>query len=304
MDINKYINAFGKYGPIYASGFTNHLPMAQYSLYALGCDESNIRSFSDNYIKHTNLVEINDYNLVGNSFDDNKGNTGAYGSYVTYFTNELEIKETKRVVGESLNKLSKGMSTSLFHCIIRLSFAVKSDNKGEIIRALAYFSSSYTAHDVDAKAIKSENLYKDLSLFMKNQDEYFYLEEKVDIKELKLLDGLCDLYLSTASFVVLHTITAFEALTSLKAYFYDYDRALDIFTIGVLGWLKRASREKVTNVTVEEKASFEEMKEVICSVKDAHTIKLLYSSEVLYNRFANEKLKKVAKLKLKIDHGL
>jgi hypothetical protein len=49
---------------------------------------------------------------------------------------------------------------------------------------------------------------------------------------------------------------------------------------------------------------FDEMKDLICGISDVHSIKLLYSTEVLYKRVGMDKLKKVACIKLKLDHGL
>jgi hypothetical protein len=304
MDINDYINHYGKYGPIYGSGFSNHLPVVLYALHAMGCGDESIESLSRKYIEERELIEISVFQKGIGSIGDKLGQNDAYTSYLLYFEEEIRKTGMKVVVKKCLDELEKGLGTSLFHAVIRLSFGLTADNEEEVTRALAYLESSYDAVDVDYK--KTESIYTgdELFNFLKHHDQYFCLKGTADEKERALLDALCELYLSTGSFVVLHTITGFEAFVNLRDHFRDYSKALDNYTLNVLRWLKRVTERDIKDILIDREMGFDEMKSLICGIFDVHSIKLLYSTEVLFEKFGLDKLKRVARLKLKIDHAL
>lgn len=304
MDTNKYINQFGKYGPFVDRGHTNHLPMVQMAFSSLGCSDEALIALTEKYIQSNNLETVTDFSPSTSSFQAALGHKEAYGSYVTYFKNEMASKSSKRVVSESLNKLKEGIGAGLFHALIRLSFAVGADNKEEIIRSLAYLASAYQELGVKGRAIKNEVAKNEFTRFIREQDGYFILTGSIEDKEATLLDALCGMYISTGSFFVLHTITGFEALNTLKAYFDDYKEAIDIFTLSVLLWLERVSESDYKKLLFNQVTSFDELEKHICGITETHTIKLLYSAEVLYKRFSNEKIKQVAYVKFQLDHGL
>lgn len=302
--INDLINEYGKYGPSYGPGYSNHLPMAQYALYGLGCNEDAIRSFSNKYMAGRDLKIADDTGVFLSSIRGCLGQRDTYASYVTYFEDLVLKKDVKQVVKETLNTLRYGIGSALFHGMIRLSYAVTAENKEEIIRALAYLASHYTTVDVETKTIPPSILRPELARFIKDKTDYFLIdcleEEKIQV----ILDGVLDLYLATCSFVVLHMVTGFEALMNLKDYFEDFDKALDIFTISLLNAMRRVSEDDYKTISYKVMKDFDELKTHLHTVNDAHTIKLLYSSERLYKTFENEKLKKVARLKFAYDHHI
>jgi hypothetical protein len=304
MDINAYINRYGKYGPIYGPGFSNHLPMAFYALHAMACGDESMESLSRKYIEERELIETSVSQKVIGSIGDMLGQSDAYTSYLLYFEEEIRKNGMKVVVKKCLDELAKGLGSSLFHAVIRLSFGLTADNEEEVTRALAYLASSYDAVDVDYKTIESNVAGDELFSFIKHHDQYFCLTGTADEKERVLLDALCELYLSTGSFVVLHTITGYEAIVNLRGYFTDYSKALDNYTLNVLRWLKRVTERDIKDILIDREMEFDEMKSLICGISDVHSIKLLYSTEVLFEKFGLDKLKRVARLKLKIDHGL
>ncbi len=298
MKINEYVNQYGEYGPFVDNGHTNHLPMVQYAFKSLGCNDEALVALTKGYVRMNNLEKVADYTLLSSSFGANLGRKEAYGSYVTYFTEELKRSDQKVVISKTLHALQNRIGAGLFHALIRLSYAVVAENKEEIIRSLAFLAcgdqeQTVKGHEIDGAVASTE-----FKRFIREHQGYFYLSGDTEAKESALLDALCEVFLSTGSFYVLHTITGFEALNTLKTYFEDYDGAIDSFTTSVLRWLKRVSIDEYKTRILDQGMGFDEMKNRICNITETHTIKLLYSAEVLYGRFLNEKLKRVAQVRL------
>jgi hypothetical protein len=270
----------------------------------MGCREEYLETLSSTYIKEKDLHKVLDYPNNIKSIEDKLGLNDTYGSYVTYFKGKIRYEGQKAVVMECLNELNEGLGSSLFHAIIRLSFAITAGNEEEVVRSLAYFACAYEPVTVEYTSIENKSADDEFISFVKEHDKYFCLSGTPDEKEQVLLNSLCQLYILTGSFVILHTITGFEALVNLKDYFEDYNKAIDNYTVSVLRWLKRVTIKDFKDILIDREMDFDEMKNLICDITDVHSIKLLYSSEVLYERFGMDKLKKVAHIKLKLDHGL
>lgn len=277
MNINEYINPFKYFGPMVNNGQSNHLPMAQYSLYSLGCSDDTLNIYTQHYINKVNLENITDFSLLDTTLEHNLGNYYAYGSYVTYFTEEVRKHGLNSVITKTLDILKDGFSSGLFHPIIRLSFAVTANNEEEAIRALSYLACDYKPVNVESSKIDNNNALQEIERFIKEHKGDFYL---------------------------LHTITGFEALFALKSYFKDYNDALDFFMTSVLKWLERVNESTYKNISFDNEMDFEEMKFHIKDHLETHSIKLLYSTEVLNRSFSNSKLSRVTYSNLHLDHGL
>jgi hypothetical protein len=89
-------------------------------------------------------------------------------------------------------KLNEGLGISLFHAIIRLSFALTVGSEEEVVRYLAYLSSSYDSVVVDYKPIDNKKAKDEFNSFIKERDKYFCLTGNSDEKEEVLLDALCE----------------------------------------------------------------------------------------------------------------
>jgi hypothetical protein len=304
MMINDLINKYKNYSPYYGPGYTNHLPMTLYALYALGCSEIFLNEFSGKYIEDTDLVSLNEVSGIDRNVEGCLGQRDKYGAYVTHFEEKRKTESIDYLIRDTLNSLSLGIGSVLFHSLIRLSYAVTSKNDDEIIRGLAYFSSSYEAVQEEVRVIPSCIIRPEFMRFISERKGYFHLGGEPEEKEAVILDALCDLYIATGSFIVLHTITGFEALHTLKSYFEDYNKAIDTYTESVLKALLRVTDNDYRKIVIDKAMTFEEMKKEICLYGNSHTVKLLYSADKLYQVFKNEKLNTVVRIKLKIDHNI
>jgi len=301
MNIQSRVNKYGHYGPFYGPGYANHLPMAQYALFSLGAKEKDLETFESVYLEDHLLVEPVEIPVEISSIESAFGQREAYLSYVEYFQDLVEREGIEKTLRYSVNTLYKGMGTALFHGLIRLAYAVTSDNQYEIVRALAYWACAYQATDLEGRRIPPSMIKPEFIRYIAERDKTFYLMGTEDEKERTLVEALSELFLSTGSFIVLHTITGFEAITTLRKYVDNYSEALDYFTVAVLKALLRVTQDDYKKIYIESDLTWEVIHERAIGSKEAHTIKLVYSVNKLNKLYPLDALRKVAMVQLTLN---
>lgn len=303
MDIKETIKSFGEYWAFYGPGYTNHLPMALIAMYQLGADEKQVSNFLDYYTKHVKLEKVSSPGVISN-LKEQLGKREYFQAYSQFFIEELEMKSISQVVSETINALSHGISSALFHGIIRINYALLLQDTYEVARGLALLASSYEPIEFDGQIIMPEDLYSEISRYIIEREGLFYLNGNINQKIETILEGLNTLYIKTGSFIILHTITGFEALLSLRVYFDDFSHIIDIYMVSVLRVLLRISSEDYHDIEIDEIWPWEQVVEYVKTCDNAHTIKFIYSLKKLESRYQNIPFLQSAMLKLKIDHGI
>jgi len=103
-----------------------------------------------------------------------------------------------------------------------------------------------------------------------------------------MLSFLLKQYLKTKDFYILHTITGFHALISIKKYLDDYESVLDnYFAHALLLSLFNTKENTYEFLAVE----IEEARKKVEFLQDAHDIKLTHSLIELYKEFNIEDIK-------------
>ena len=301
MNIKKTINSYALYSPEYGGGLTNHLPMVQFALYRMGASKSRIIKYSNEYLleKGIKKAEKSDVNI--NSIEDELCVEKSYLNYVDYYKNKADFEGIDPIIAGVLNKLYGGLSSALFHGIIRVSYSLQSQNEDEIYRALAYYSSVYEAVPFTRRKIDIAILNDEIqNILTHKSSDYFYLKG-----EIALLESLVELYIRSGSFVVLHCITGYHALMNLKEYYDDFNEVFDRFTVCVQKTLLRVTLDSFKKVSITRKhESWEEILNIACSVNHSHTIKFIYSCFELSKQFNISQLIDIVNIKLIIDHNL
>lgn len=305
MDIKNIINNYGYLGHMHGNGLVNHLPMSQFSLYKLGATEKQIIDCTESNIEKWGLKPAEDLPYKIEKIEDALGLTYTFSAFNKFFSDETSKKGVDKVIKESLNKMSKGLGTGLFHGIIRVAYGVESNNIEEICRGLSLYSSLYYEADFAEKSVPISSLTDELSNFMANKKNDFYLEGSPDDKEVALFKALYDLYLVTGSFYVLHSITGLHALVILKEYYDDYNNVLDRYTVCVLNVLLRVRAKEIKDTTLDHKDhSWEEIFSLGTTVNDVHTHKFIYTSYCLSKLYNLSNFRNAANVKLQKDHNL
>lgn len=298
MNIEKIINTYGDYGPFFGDGFTNHVPMVQSALYRMAIDEKTIVNVSSYLVDKWALQPFDHYVKV-TRLDKHLGDRSSYLGYIDFFKQEVEEKGLEKVIKTSLQTFKTGLSAMLFHGIIRLSYAIENGFEDEIIRALAFYACGFEEIEFKGRSIPLSLVKPEITRFIQSREGYFYLSGEIEDKEAAIVDSLAELYMNTGSFIVLHTITGFQALVSLKRYFKDFSHAIDCFTVCVERSLLRIDQNDYKQIELDTLYSFEELFSYMTDEKDAHTIKLTYSCFRLFETYHNEKLKIVANIRYK-----
>lgn len=303
MNINKLINKNGQYWPFHTKGFFNHLPMVQYALYHLGASEDQIISFERHYLTRYQL-EIIPFKDEIEHLDDHLGNRQAYEGYVRYFKARIEEQGVDQVLKATLNQLVLGLSSALFHGLIRIGYAVLMKDVDEISRALASWACCYQAIEFGGEKINSEEMHTELHRYILDREGLFYLDQEGEEKEVVMMNAYLELYLTTGSFIVLHTLTGFEALLSVKDYFDDFSHVLDVYHVSVLRALLRVTENDYKKIVLESNKTWDEIYQQVLDIKEAHTVKFVYTCHKLNKLHPNDQLRIASQIKLKLDHNL
>lgn len=330
MSIGKLINEYGNKHSPYMSGLVNHLPMAQLALYRLSGDMEKVKAYTESYVNMVNIDPVKTEYQGANSFEECLGERELYESCLDVVQRKIKEKGMEEIIKYVLNTYPLGMSSGLFHTLIRVAYAVegvKSDEElvDEVARSLAYYIIAYREADLFKRKINSLEIGKEMDALVNNphikellelkntmgqkikslynDEEYlklgFIIEGEEKEKVRALLQILLPAFIKTGSIVILHCITGLHALLILKEYYDDFDNTLDILTTCI-----------ITHLLTQEDLSFDSKKDRIIDFSwsniismgrqspDVHTLKLTYSCSELYKQCDMIELKKAAKKRI------
>lgn len=331
MRISKIINDYGeRYSP-YMRNLVNHLPMGQLALYKLINNVEYVKEYSEDYVERIQINPVKDLYQKSDSLEETLGVRDSYEAALDIIKKKIDHENIHSMIDDILNRYSLGMSSGLFHTLIRLAYAVEGydidkDFIDEVARALAYYITGYRQADrfhrqisrsqvIEEMTSLEENLhikkildsYDSLGQRMKalyNSDKYlkkaFVIEGDGEEKIRGLLDLLIPTYRNSKNIVVLHCITGLHALIVLKDYFKDFEEAIDIFTSCVITHLSVVDNLKFENAfSNHTEQSWDCLKFKAAQSSDVHAIKLSYSSYELDKLYGISQLKDCALLRIK-----
>ncbi|MBU5313327.1 questin oxidase family protein [Tissierella carlieri] len=330
MSIGKLINEYGKEFSPYMRGLVNHLPMAQLALYQMTKDFEKVKSYTESYVKIVNIDLIKKEYPQCNSFEECLGKRELYESCLELVKKEIQKKNINEVIRYVLNTYSLGMSSGLFHALIRVAYAVEGlkieeDLVDEVARSLAYYITTYREADLFKRKISGLKIIEEMDGIMNNShirelleskntmgrkiralyddEEYlklgFVIDGKEEEKVKALLHILLPSFIKSGSIVILHCITGLHALIVLKEYYDNFENVLDILTTCI-----------ITHLLTQDDLSFISKKDRIIDFSwnniismgrestDVHTLKLTYSCSQLSKLYDMIELKKAAKKRI------
>lgn len=333
MEISELINKYGRKDSPYSGNLVNHLPMSQLALYKMTDDIKKVDEFSRAYKKRSNVDPVKEAYEEKESLDECLGKRESYEACLDLIKKEVKERGLKETLVFILNKYPLGVSSGLFHTIIRVAYSlegVELDEKldEEVERALAYYVSAYREaalltrkiskgeiidearkliEDPHIKEIlEAENtrgqkikaLYEDEKFMEKG----FTIEGSEKDKIEALLNLLLPIFNNTKSIVALHCITGLHASIVLREYYDDFSKLLDILTTSI--WVHLLTIEEMDSSSLELEKMDDDIKNMswnkifdkVSDSLDAHVLKLAYTSSELY-KIHEKPLLKVAALK-------
>lgn len=332
MSLGKLINEYGEGYTPYVGELVNHLPMGQVALFKLGNDLNKVEKFSKDYINRYRIDEVEGLygkKLIDNTdekLDDYLGKRYYYEECLNYIKKLSEDLDIEKLTKAILSKYSLGMSSGLFHTLIRLSYAIEAYKidklaEEEVKRALAYYVTAYKGGKVFSRKIDGKNIVEEMTLLKNNEyfkslieshktfgkklkglyeDECFLSSafilkgtngEKID----SMLNFLIPNYYYSKNIIFLHCITGLHALITLEEYIEDFNRALDIFTSFVVAHILLIDyRDYRLRIKNKAGLTWRYILSMAVEDKDVHSIKLAYTSHELYKKYPKECLKDIA----------
>ncbi len=331
MSIGKIINDYGKNHSPYMRNLVNHLPMGQLALYKLTGSLEYVDSYSREYIEKTKINLVQEEHPVLGSLEESVGKRELYESALSIIKKEINHENIHICIRDILSLYDLGMSSGLFHTLIRLAYAVEgySLDKSlidEVARALAYYVTAYREANLFTRHIPAGQIVEAMNEIRKNthindlldtydslgqriralynDEEYmgksFVIQGNEEEKIKALLELLIPVYLDSKNIVALHTITGLHALLVLKDYFDNFERAIDIFTSCVITHLIAVENIRYgITYTDHTELSWDCLIFKGAQSPDVHAIKLTYSCYELYKLYNIPELKDCALKRIK-----
>ena len=333
MNIEQLINRGAeRYSP-YSNGLVNHLPMGQFALYSLTGDIEKAEEYTDYHLSRSDIDRVKKVDERVDSLETCLGKRDLYEPCLEFIREKTKDEDIERLVFLILNKYPLGLSSGLFHTTIRLAYAIEGYkiDKGlqkELERALAYYVTAYRQGGLFERKIRKDqvvdetnkliedpiikkirksdmSLGKKLKSFYENEEflkKGFIIEGDENHKVKGILEILIPAFYNSNNIVMLHTITGLQAVVTLKKYFKDYNRALDILTTTAIAHILTQDDLDIEKEDTSIDKTWMEVIKLVSTSRNVHTLKLAYTSKKLddlfnvpelkyatYKRFINEK---------------
>ncbi len=325
MSIASIINDYGKIYSPYHENLVNHLPMGQLAFYKLTQSLEKTKVYSEKFVQSSNINKVKTDYPKASSIDECLGQAHMYEACLDLITNGIKKTSINQYVYQILNRYELGISSGLFHTLIRVAYGVEGkfideDLTEELARALAYYVTGYKKANIFENSVKASDVPREMQNLIKNPhirnkvrsqnslgqrlkklyNDQIYLkvgfridgseEEKVH----SLLGILIPAYMNSNDIVVLHCITGLHGLIVLKDYYDDFNRALDIMTTCIISHLLTLDNINIVYKNgYSDDNSWNEIKKRGSDSSDVHTIKLTYSASQLYEKYSNPGLKSI-----------
>ena len=305
--------------------FINHLPMAQLALYRMTGDLDRVETYSAYFANHFSVDPLQSNSPAVDSIDACIGQHDLYESCLDLVNEAMASQGVEQTVKQTLKAYPLGISSGVFHALIRLGYAVdgyrvEPESLDEVARALAYYLTAYReaktfSRQVDGAVFSEEmnnladsapiqRIIQSISSLgqrlkaLYGSDEYlrmgFVVKGDEGDKARGLLDHLIPLFNRTHDIVVLHCITGLHAAFMLKEHFLDFEHALDILTTCITTHILAAMpRDRFDRVYDAKADSWDTLLREGAASKDVHTLKLTYSCHQLYQVCPHDGLKDV-----------
>ncbi len=332
MNIEKLINRDAEKHAPYIGRFINHLPMTQFALFGITDDINKVENFTEDYLKKTSIDKVKEKYKQVNSLEACLGERELYESCLDLIRGMSNQEDIEELVGLVLNKYPLGLSSGIFHTIIRVSYAIEGykldkNLKPEVERALAYYITGYREGDQFKRKISKEDVKAEMIKLMESvefkeirnsdsslggklkqlygnknyMDQGFTIEGNEEDKVKGILQILIPAYYNSNNIITLHCITGLQAVVTLKEYFTNYEDVLDIHATTAITHILTQKDLDITVKNTKLEKSWDEVLEEASKSKDIHTIKFAYTNKKLDDLFSERDLKYVTNKRVELE---
>ncbi len=332
MDIESLVNGHGKKYSPYKGKLINNLSIGQLALFNISGNIKKVENLTRHILKARKIDKVKESYPKLKSIEECLGKKELYESCLDIIKEDMNKTNKKEYISKILNTYEFGLSSGIFHTLIRTYYAVDGFEKreglvDEVARSLAYYITAYKEGDLFERKIngiyimqemrKLINNYKIRNILAKedtlgqqiralyNYENYiklaFVIKGDADDKVRSLLGLLLPIFINTGDMLVFHCITAIQALIGLREYYEDFERALDILTSTIITHLLTIDN---LDFAFKKGDSLEFSWKYIISLAaestNVHNIEIANSCRELYKLYPMKQLKTAALKKIDI----
>jgi Questin oxidase-like len=226
----------------YASGLSNHRPMALLALARLGATDDRLLAFERGYVRRLQAAPPPEPWPAGDPWAGRLGDRAAWPVYRDLFQEWLCSEFARDVLNQALPRLMQGCGAAAFHGLIRTAYAVQAAHRRELADALAYWACRWLdlgapsgAADTEAggptRTTDPETVLRQLRAGTSPAPLIFQRMQaaarppafqaaagrlQVDTSTLRQLSGLAAMaYAASGNFTALHLVTSAHAMRVL-----------------------------------------------------------------------------------------
>lgn len=296
------------YHPLHGDRLANHLPMVLVASSYLGASDSELKALFNDSISDLDYLDITADTVNIHSISQYLGDRSKYLAYLKFFNAQIAISGSATVLRNSLPALMPGIAASAFHALIRLAYAIETNNENEIAIALAFWSTEYQTFELCPKTttdslavilakvapIGVNHTYSpgiivdrmaEIATIL-NHSMQLYRPESLNFTDIRKI-CLQAFYVQN-DFTLLHTVTGCHAFSIIMPYIQNMDFALKEFWQAiVVAYLSTGLPFNILqNDGLSKQCDFNPIILKALSSTDAHVIKLVYSC---LNEYSKEK---------------
>lgn len=317
------LGAAGRFGPLYANGLSNHLPMGLIALDRMGAAPADLRRFYD---AQSRPLERLAPALDGAAIAPAPGDAahGDFPAYLDYFAGRFDVLGADALLREWLPRLMPGVGAAAFHALIRLAYAVEADHRAELCHALAFWSIEFAELDLSprtttatiaeiARALVRETAAS-CPLDGTIADKMLCMARHSALRKAAIQPAVLALpeiaafslaaFADRDDFTLLHLLTSTHALRLVLPYCDDEQAALRYFwQAALVAYLTVPQMQTQTQTHTAAAPDSPGMhwdgalsRALRCD--DAHTIKLIYSASCEYRHYRDERYLDVVRRRL------
>lgn len=310
--------------PTYRGGkLSVHLPMSLVALDKMDASGEQLTKFYENSINKFQLRDKKNTHAKIMSLDDTLGQREYFEDYLKFFNDRLIETTPEDVIKESIPVLIRGVSASAFHPIIRLSYAVESENKTEIAMALASWASEYlelqssfnqTKESLEEIIIRVTPIginhtfspgnisdrMKEINEVLKNK-KLLIQPKEISLNEIR--EFCINAFTKQNNFTLLHTVTACYTLRRLLNYVTNLDETLRyLWKSIVIAYLSTGLGYEQSVIEVRDSnRDWSQIIKDVTNSQDDHVIKLVYTSWKEYEFYKSTLYNYVAERTIKLN---
>jgi len=297
----------------YRGELASHLPMALVALERIGASPDRLGDYYANYVKRLEPKPSSlGQRIDSSNWKDLLGENKYHIEYLDYFNEKLRSDGVEKTLESHLPTLFWGVGGGAFHALIRLGYAIETNNVEEVSEALSYWAVSYldlgaeilyqnngkqsllgvfnSLHDeLHDMAPTGRNISRRMEVVAQSAD-FQRVVKGIDVREVSyesIAPLILQLFAQTLDFTALHAVTSTHAFRLVSKYCSDVARPAFSLYLAIAAAYVTIKAPKVIQGESEVTPNWKELKACASNSNDDHVPKIVYSCIEEFNHHGN-----------------